>query len=228
MSIQAVLEKLTKIEERFEGRFDALEEKIDGITKRVDLLEERVNVVEKKNEKLTLLEKKYKDAIERTKIAGVMTEFKSRELNVIINNVAQTDEEEKSTDSLAKAQSVIRDVLKVEESVEITHAHRLPKGGSALRRPLIIKVASMFEKDKLWSKIKNVQLFNDGKEKEDKIYVEMVHLPNKLFIDKMSLKDDFKRKKRAGKKPYWRLDSQNGEYCYKVGGVWYRPDHRDD
>ena len=228
MSIADVLEKLDGIEKKFDERFNQLEGKVNLITTRVDGLENRLNVVEEKSKKLSVLEKSYQAAIKKTKNTGVMAEYKSKELNVIFNNVPQDTLQEKMTDSLQKARAVLKDVLKIDDVVEITHAHRLPNGGSELRRPLIIKVASMFEKDKLWKNIKNVNAYNDGKLDTDKRYVELTHLPKKLFVDKMSLKDDFKKYKNNGKKPRWRLDSQNVEFCFVIGAIWYRPAARSD
>ena len=228
MSIADVLLRLDAMEKKFDDRFDKLQAKIDTVTARVDDFEARLTVVEEKSKSLSLLEKKYQSAIKTTKIAGIMAEFKSKELNVLLNNIPQDDDEEDMNVSLEKAKTFLKEVLKIDEDVGITHAHRLPKGGSVNCRPLIIKVASMFEKEKLWKKIRNVGTYNDGKESAEKRYVEMLHLPKKLFKDKMSLKNDFKKHKDNGRKPRWRLDSHNGEFCYIIGAVWYRPEVRPD
>ena len=56
----------------------------------------------------------------------------------------------------------------------------------------------------------------------------MMDLPKKLFKDKMSLKAKYKAAKNAGKKPVWKLDKQNAEFCYKIGAIWFRPKAQDD
>ena len=228
MSITDVLSRLDDIENSFNNKFNVIEKKLDTMTARVDTLESMIEAVEKKTKSLSLLEKKYQDAIKKTKTVGVMAEFKSKELNVIFNNIPQDDLQEDMKASLEKAKTVMKEVLKIDDEVNITHAHRLPKGGSDSCRPLIVKVASMFDKDKLWKKVGNVRAYNEGKEDGNKRYVEMMHLPNKLFIDKMSLKDDFKKHKKAGRKPKWRLDKQNAEFCFVIGAIRYRPEARND
>lgn len=229
-AVDKVLERLFQIEEKFTKRFDALEEKFEGITERVVSVEKRIAVLEEKTENLSLLESKYKNAIKRTNVAGVMTEYKSRELNVVFSNIPQENETEPSSRSFELAHETIKTVLGIPESVALTHAHRLPKGGSACKRPLIVKVKDTLDKDKLWDAVKrkSIENYNKNKENHEKRYVEMVHLPKKLFIDKMSLKAGFKKAKQAGKSVHWKLDPQNAEYCYKIGAVWYRPNEQKD
>ena len=69
-------------------------------------------------------------------------------------------------------------------------------GGKPNRRPLILKFSSMFDKQKLWDNIDKVIAYNAVRDEEQKVYVEMHHLPNKLRLDKMSLLDDFKNKSK--------------------------------
>ena len=197
--LKKVLDKLTAMEEKFEKRFDDLDEKLTGLTNRMEMAEKRINILEEKTKKLSLLENKYRVAIGRTKAAGVVAEFKSRELNAILNNIPQEDTVERNSKSFELAQDFIKNVLGIHEPIALTHAHRLPTGGTSSRRPLIIKLKDMVEKEKLWANVKMIEAYNKDKDGTDKRYVEMVHLPKKLFIDKMSLKDNYKKARNAGK-----------------------------
>ena len=235
MSISDVLQRLEEMEKKFDGKLSDINKKLDGIVLRVDVLEKRgdnhdgrLTALEKKFKELNAIEEQHKAAIAKTKRVGVMSEFKSKELNVIFEKIPQEDAKETMQESLKKVKQVIKDVLKVKEEVNITHAHRLPSGGTADSKPLIIKLASMMEKDKLWKNIGNVSKFNEDKEATEKRYVEMNHLPKKLFLDKMSLKKDFNAHKAAGKKPRWKMDKQNVEFCYVIGSIYYRPKCRPD
>ena len=227
MSIADVLTRLDDIEKSFNSKLEEINKKFDDVSAKVINLETRMDTVEKTVQSLENMKSKMQSEIKKTKSAGIMAEYKSKELNVILSNVPQESLQEDMKESFNKVKAVIKDVLLVDD-IEITHAHRLPKGGSATSRPLIFKVKSMLEKDKLWQNIKNVVKYNDGKSVNDKRYVEMQHLPKKLFVDKMTLKADFKQAKIDGKNPIWKLDKQNVEFCYKVGAIWYRPKARND
>ena len=81
----------------------------------------------------------------------------------------------------------------------------------------------MFDKQKLWDNIDKVAAYNAVRDDEQKIYVEMHHLPDKLRRDKKSLLEDFKKAKLDDKFPKWKFVKSTGEYCYYIGKVCYEP-----
>ena len=91
MSISDVLQRLEEMEKKFDGKLSDINKKLDGIVLRVDVLEKRgdnhdgrLTALEKKFKELNAIEEQHKAAIAKTKRVGVMSEFKSKELNVIL------------------------------------------------------------------------------------------------------------------------------------------------
>ena len=187
MSIAHVMARFDSLEANLNKKFEDLTTQFGAVLDRVNGFEARIVALEEQAQSFSALKEKYTAVIKKTENAGVMAEFKSRELNVVLGNITQESKDEHTTVSLQKANDVLENVFKIQEPVEITHAHRLPVGGSENCRPLIIKVKSMMEKDKLWRAIGNVAKYNKDipdDEKEKRRYVEMMDLPKKLFKDK--------------------------------------------
>ena len=78
------------------------------------------------------------------------------------------------------------------------------------------------DKDILWQNIRNVGRYNDLNI-DDKVYVDMTQLPEKLAKDKESLLNDYLKAKKDEKSPKWKYDRSRGQYCYVIGGKFFRP-----
>ena len=65
--------------------------------------------------------------------------------------------------------------------------------------------------------------FNDGKLKENKLFVELNHLSELLKKDRNELLDDFNKARTDKLKPKWVLDSNEGINCLKIGKIIKKP-----
>lgn len=184
-------------------------------------MDRRVERLEKADD--TLLEK-YNDALKQHEIQALVSEYNSKEYNIIIYNIPGAGKNEKPIASHKKVVETLEKCLEMydAENINIRNAHRLP-GKKGKRLPLIFKVSTMFEKHKIWENIANLKDFNEGKADEEKVYIEMNHLPKKLKADKDSLLDDYYKAKEDGKNPKWRFFKKAGEYGYRIGDKSFRP-----
>ena len=224
MNNTEVLDAIKALKENINERFDDMKNEFNEMKIKQKALEERLVAVEKRTKELGKTEEQYKASIKKANATSIYSEYKSRELNVVFNNVPQEKTWEECSVSLQKAEDILREAMLIPERLHITHAHRIPKGGKANCRPLIITLHSMIEKQKIWDNLSNLKKYNDAQEDaSNKRYVEMINLPNKLFVDKMSLRLKYKADKLAGKSPKWKYDQVNGEYYYEVDNTSVRP-----
>ena len=90
--------------------------------------------------------------------------------------------------------------------------------------PLIFRVGSMCLKRKISDNLKELSNYNAGKEKKDKVFVELEHLPERLRKDKKLLLKQFNEARIAKLKPKWVRDDNVGMLCLKVGSIVTQPD----
>ena len=236
----AIMKRFDKMDKK-QDKISKKLKKLDDIEKKVNKQEEnhtqlsnivsnqglKVNELEEKVGQIQTLEEQYKTAIRKTQISQVTSDFMNKRVNVIIRNYPEDPKNawENKDDSIKNVRKVLKHVLKLDEAdtMVIADAHRLPaKKG---RRPLIFKLASLVDKNKLWKNVKNTKEYNNGKDEADVIKIDMVHLPKKLSTDKFDLLDDFFAAKNKGDKPKWWFDRENGQYCYMIADIVYRPSH---
>ena len=91
--------------------------------------------------------------------------------------------------------NVVNNVLEIPDAREfiIKDCHRLP--ASKGRRPLIFKLNSMLDKQKIWDHIAKLKSYNQHRDENTAIFIEMNHLPRKLHKDKQSLLNNCSRKR---------------------------------
>ena len=82
---------------------------------------------------------------------------------------------------------------------------------------------SIFDKNTIWAHIKNLNDYNKEKHEDDKVLIQMNHLPKKLKEDKASLLEDYKKARTDGKNPKWRFIKDKGEYCYMINKTVFHP-----
>lgn len=213
--IMALLEgTVVKDIKELKDDFASLRYELSQMGDRVGTLE----LTEKKNVKKT------DSALKKHQIQSLVNEYNSKEYNIIIYNIPGIGKTEKRLTSYKKVVDTLQNVLQLQDadSINIRNCHRLP-GTHGKRLPLIFKVSTMFEKDKIWDHIQNIKTYNDTREDDDKVFIDMVHLPKKLKADKLSLYDDYKTARDDGKRPKWRFDKKSGEYCYVIDKTYFRP-----
>ena len=105
-------------------------------------------------------------------------------LNVIAHNVPDPGARETNEECMQLVQGILRDNFGIDPTtVTIAVAHRLKKANANNRRGIIFKVAFLKHKEILWKNIKNVATYNRLNPNE-KIYIDMEQLPEKLARDK--------------------------------------------
>ena len=233
LDIACVMEKLQKLD-----TLDTINSKLDTIDTRQQNIEtkqftmdtelkdvkKRLVNVETFVTKSETTEQCMKMAIRSYEIAKIQSEANSREYNAIMFNVLQTEVHETRKTSLELVREVLANVLEIPDAhlISIRNAHRLP--ASKGRAPLIFKLNSMYDKDKIWSNINKLKLFNDSQlTNATKIYIDMTNLPQKLQKDKKSLLTKYNALRNSNSKPRWFYDKKAGEYTIKVGGKIIRP-----
>ena len=176
---------------------------------------------------------KTKNALLRTQISVVNSQFNSMQYNVLVYNVPEKltavgggKKRETQADSIEKAFFVLEEVFGIEdarETISLSTAHRLPTTSAGACRPLIFKLSYLSDKSILWDAITNVKDYNQHRDDNQKIRVQMVQLPPKLARDKQSLLTDYMKAREEGKRPKWRYLKKTGVYCYIVNNVYYKP-----
>ena len=109
-------------------------------------------------------------------------------------------------------------------SVVIKEAHRLPQNPLQLvknasgeevqrtwPRPMIFRLVSMLDKRIILSKCKNLKILNQGKVKNNHIYVDD-HWPSEVAKQRKALRAQFNKLKTDGKKPKMRYNECSNSY----------------
>ena len=135
--------------------------KLENVTERVDDHESRISDLENADNK-TL--EKVNDDLKEVQISQIASEYNSKQYNIIIYNLPGIGKKEKPRASEAKVHDVLRDVLLIDDadSIAIKNCHRL-KGTEQKRLPLIFKLQYMFDKQKIWDSLSNLETYNSSK-----------------------------------------------------------------
>ena len=215
-------------------KLDDIEDKLSGLRTDHDTLAARftnkeaelVNLNLKVNE-ISSVKEQYQEAIKKTQISQVASEYSSKRFNIIIRNYPQdeTNAWESKEDSVKICRKVLKTVLRIPraDSIGIADAHRLY--ASKGRRPIILKLQTLVDKNKIWDCIANIKVYNEQQTISEKLKIDMVHLPEKLSRDKADLWSEYWEEKRHGHKPKWWFDVKAGQYCFKVNKNVFRPAH---
>ena len=208
---QTLSENCKKLEE-LETKFSNLSTVVSNLEKRVDIVEGKGDVTANTCDQLY-------NAMRTMEIINIRNEENSRRFNVIAYNVPQSSDHESRETSITKVHEILADVFRLDNpnGINVCEAHRLPNKSGKGRKPLIFKLTSMVHKDILWRHISNAKLYNDAVTENERISINMTHLPAKLSKDKEDLKEKFDEAKVAGKKPKWRYIKSTGQYCLKIG-----------
>ena len=156
--------------------------------------------------------------MKKTQISQVANTFNSMRFNIIVRNQPQDE-------SVKHVRNILKNVLKIPraDSIGLADAHRL--NASKGRRPLIFKLQTLVDKKKIWDHIANIKIYNTQQTDEEKLKIDMIHLPEKLSRDKSDLWANYWEAKNQGLRPKWWFDVNAGQYCYKINKDVYRPAH---
>ena len=155
----------------------------------------------------------------------MLADLYSKRLNLIVHGIPGSTAWETREKSLEIVKSFLKNDLKIEDDINIIDAHRLKTSSSTDNRilrssipkhkPLIFKLANHFDKDKIWTNVKNLK--TSSPMTKQSIYVTN-HLPAVMIKQKSSLYEKFKEARSLKKKVNWKIDFTSGDYCLYIEG----------
>ena len=186
----------TKIETDFNAKFEKLDEKKLVEAEKYDALKQRVAKLERDS---------------------IMRESYDKRLNVLIHGLKETERESKQQSKII-FEAFLKEALNLEHgSIKIIDLHRLPqravkKADKKVIRPIIIKLLSTYDKDKLYGNISKLKAYN--KNRATPIFITE-HLPKIFYNHKKLLIPQFQAAKRDRKTDV-RWGAINGKYCLYI------------
>ena len=184
------------IETDFNAKFEKLDEKKLVEAEKYDALKQRVAKLERDS---------------------VMLESYDKRLNVLIHGLKETERESKQQSKII-FEAFLKEALNLErDSIKIIDLHRLPQGAvkkadKKVIRPIIIKLLSGYDKDKLYENISKLKAYN--KNRATPIFITE-HLPKIFYNHKKLLILQFQAAKRDGKTDV-RWGAYDGKYCLYI------------
>ena len=168
--------------------------KVTALDTKVGLIDTRVNKVEVQSNSHVLHIDQLQLAARKSKIAQMIAEENSRKYNISIGNLSMKKEYEDKVTSIENVQYILNTLLKIPDAhqIIIRDAHRLLTRKPGTRKPLIFKLTTMMDKNKIWEYLPNLVAHNEGRDFMEKIFIDMNNLPAKLARDKAELMDDYK------------------------------------
>ena len=121
----------------------------------------------------------------------------------------------------------MRDGLKIDHptSITVVDAHRLPqrptyRHGKRICRLLIVKLAIILDKNKIFGHVKNLKSFNEVREStlllDKSVYVSN-HLPKEFVLQRKRLYPPYKEALSNNQKTFWRIEY--GSYNLYINNV---------
>ena len=197
-----------------------LHTKVDNVS----TLNERVTMNE---ESIAALQSQVNISAQSAQRTRILNDLYSKRMNMIIHGIEDNLAWETRQLSLEHVKRFLNVALKVEDAdkIKIIDAHRMPmnplnrKQPRSSRenksRPIIFKLDTMFDKEKIDLCLKNLKGYNEGRDL--KVYVTN-HLPREMQAQKAALNVHFKNAKKAKKKTAWKIDYNKAEIFLQVDG----------
>ena len=234
-AIKDILPKFENLEKTLNDKFDQLQKHVNSnlfeiqhqldnkaASKDCAALQERISTLEKQVRVMKL----------NSNNEMLMKESYSKRNNILIHGLPETEAWESREKSLIIFQEFIREGLKIADPsfISVVDVHRLPqrpisKEGRLICRPIIVKLASILDKERLFKNAKNLKSYNEKRDpnpnssdksnrlKSNRSQVYMTdHLPKEFVAQKKILYPKFIEAKRNKSKTFWRIE--NG--CYNL------------
>ena len=243
--MEGKLDQLITLVTNLNAKFDVLDSKVENLSKRLVCLEEKVKdkFAEVDNElklktssahtdelqgKVSSLEDQLEVLYSDLKKDALMKESYEKRLNILVHGLRETESPwEKREDSLSLFRDFVKDGLKIDDptSIAVVDAHRLPqrpifKNGKRICRPLIVKLSTISDKNKIFGHVKNLKNFNEARNLtllHDKFVYVSNHLPRDFVLQKKRLYPQYKEALSKNLKPFWRIE--DGSYNLYVNNI---------
>ena len=238
MSVQAKLDKILLTLDKLTVRLDNIETKLENFNERLNLVEQKL---EKKCQEfesalstavskphLEALEAKFNNFVESINADQLMREAYEKRLNILIHGLPEKDNAWETREKTRIVfDNFLREGLKLDPStVNLDDIHRLPQGPhrTGKIRPIIIKMATNMDKQKIYSSLKNLKNYNTARSSNandsSPVFVTD-HLPKLFQNQKKALIPHFKEARSQNKKTYWK--AENGQYHLYINNRIFIP-----
>ena len=147
----------------------------------------------------------------------VIRESYSTRLSILVHGSKKQGNDKTKEQAKALFDNFLGEALEIIlDSIKIVHLHRLPqhtirKAGKAITRPIIVKLLTSFDKDKIFKNINRLKQYND--ERKSRIFI-MDHLPKLFYYQKKQPMPEYKAAKEDDHLAKW--TAYNGDYCLHV------------
>ena len=238
-SLSTVVERLDSIESRislFENKTEANERRIGELESNQIKLEQRISEL---GSQINEVKTETEEAQAKARHNELSRDLYSKRFNYLIHGLEENPNNAWETREQTEQwfRTFVTEGLKIDDpnSINIVDIHRLPqfpiydKLRRKINRPIIVKLASVFDKQKFSQNLKNLKTFNAKRrtERASTPYVYATeHLPRELQLQKNKLIPLFREARRKKEKTFWKL--QNGEYCLFVNDKRIMPRTSDN
>ena len=237
-----ITKAVKKIDNDMQDMRNSLSTKIDAVKEEVDAVKETAetnkNDISKMKSRLNELETYVKHA----KIRDLNQAVHGRRYDLIAYRLADPNTWETAGKSIEIVRQFLHDLNNADpdenntwdpNSVVIKEAHRLPQNPLQLvknasgeeiertwPRPMIFRLVSMLDKRIILSKCKNLKIINQGKNKNNHIYVDD-HWPSEVAKQRKALRVQFNQLKTDGKKPKMRYNVATATTYIETKDDWW-------
>ena len=139
--------------------------------------------------------------IRRLEKGEVMRESYSKRPNILVHGLKELVNDETKEQAKALFGNFLSEASEITlDSTKIVDLHRLPqqtirKAGKAINRPIIVKLLTKFDKDKIFKNINRLKQYND--ERKSRIFITD-HLPKLFYNPKKQLMPEYEDAKEDG------------------------------
>ena len=207
------------IEAKLDSCIHRLEQKFVNLEKHVNqqlqLAERKTDLIELKLKTETDELKTFEKKCARDQI---LSDLYSKRNNLIIYGLPERENNERRDKSRQLVKNFLKDKLKIDQDISILDAHRMgphvtSEGKHIKSRPLLFKMASIFEKDLIMSNLINLK--PAALTTRQIVYVKQ-HLPACMAQQKARLHGKFKDAQKAKQKTRWKIDYTTADYCLYI------------
>ena len=192
--------------------------------KRIDNLEEQVHVNVEHENRISTVERELKTIKNSAKIAKLLSEFRSKKYNLIINGIPEKSYVDANglmrweliEDTVAATRNFFADVLGVDKmkNWRFAHCHRLELPTNGGTRGIIVRFTEWFDKSEVMSNLYKLKDHNSI-EGGSRIYVSE-HLPDRMAKQRKLLLPEYKKARALKKKTNWAVDKKTADYILYV------------
>ena len=209
----------SNIEAKLDSCIHRLEQKLENLEQHVNqqlkLADHKTGLVELKLKTETEEFKTFEKKCVRDQI---LSDLYNKRNNLIIYGLPERENNERRDKSRQLVNNFLKDKLKIDHDISILDAHRMGThvtndGKHIKSRPLLFKMASIFEKDLIMSNLNNLK--RAVQSTRQIVYVKQ-HLPASMAQQKARLHNKFKDAQKAKRRTKWKVDYSSADYCLYI------------